>query len=153
LIDPNRVGIIGFSRTCYYVMQALTDSNLHLRAASITDGIVLGYVEYIMHYNLWNNENAHEVDSMIGEPPFGSGLQAWLKRSPEFNLDKITAPLLVVTRGHQDLITLWEPYAGLNYLKKPVDMVLLRTKGLMYSQIPRSGSPRRRGPLTGFGLG
>ena len=48
VIDPDRVGIIGFSRTCYYVMRALTDSKLHLRAASITDGIVLGYVESVL---------------------------------------------------------------------------------------------------------
>jgi len=36
--DPKRVGIIGFSRTCYYVVEALTTSTLHFRAASITDG-------------------------------------------------------------------------------------------------------------------
>ena len=129
LIDPDRVGIIGFSRTCYYVMQALTETKLHLRAASITDGIVLGYVEYIMHCNLWNNEGAHEADTMIGAPPFGEGLEAWLKHSPEFNLDKITAPLQVVARGRQDLLTMWEPYAGLRYLKKPVDLILLPDEG------------------------
>jgi hypothetical protein len=125
LIDPDRVGIIGFSRTCYYVMQALTDAKLHLRAASITDGIILGYVEYIMHWNLSNNEGGHEADSMMGSPPFGKGLEDWLKRSPEFNLDKVAAPLQVVVRGRQALLTMWEPYAGLNYLNKPVDLILL----------------------------
>lgn len=125
LIDPDRVGIIGFSRTCYYVMQALTDTKLHLRAASITDGIVLGYMEYIMHWNLLNNASAHEEDTMIGAPPFGKGLEEWLKRSPEFNLDKVAAPLQVVVRGHPAMLTMWEPYAGLNYLHKPVDLVLL----------------------------
>jgi hypothetical protein len=125
LIDPDRVGIIGFSRTCYYVMQALTDAELHLRAASITDGIVFGYVEYIMHWNLSNNEGAHEADTVIGAPPFGQGLEDWLKRSPEFNLDKVAAPLQVVVRGHPALLTMWEPYAGLNYLNKPVDLILL----------------------------
>ena len=124
VIDPDRVGIIGFSRTCYYVMQALTDSNLHLRAASITDGIVLGYVEYIMHWNLWNNESAHEADTMIGAPPFGKGLEQWLKHSPEFNLDKVTAPLQVVAIGRQAALTMWEPYAGLSFLSKPADMIV-----------------------------
>ena len=125
LIDPDRVGISGFSRTCYYVMQTLTDAKLHLRAASITDGIILGYMEYIMHWNLGNNEEAHEADSMIGAAPFGKGLEEWLERSPEFNLDKVAAPLQVIVRGHPALLTMWEPYAGLSYLKKPVDLILL----------------------------
>jgi len=40
LVDPERVGIIGFSRTCWYVMGALTTSALHIRAASVTDGVM-----------------------------------------------------------------------------------------------------------------
>ena len=31
---------------------------------------------------------------MIGAPPFGEGLQQWLKRSPGFNLDKINDALV-----------------------------------------------------------
>jgi Sigma-70 region 2 len=42
LIDPNRAGMIGFSRSCFYVMQTLTASTLHLRAASIVDGLTKG---------------------------------------------------------------------------------------------------------------
>ena len=129
LIDPDRVGIIGFSRTCYYVMQALTDNKLHLRAASITDGIVLGYVEYIMDWGAENNEVGRETDILMGAPPFGKGLEDWLKHSPEFNLDKIAAPLQVVVIGRPALIALWEPYAGLNYLNKPVDLILLPDQG------------------------
>ena len=125
LIDSDRVGIIGFSRTCYYVMAALTDPTLHLRAASITDGIILGYVQYMMSWNVWNNENAHEENIMIGAPPFGKGLEDWLKHSPEFNLDKVSAPLQIVAIGRQSALAMWEPYAGLNYLNKPADFVLL----------------------------
>jgi hypothetical protein len=40
----------------------------------------------------------------IGASPFGSGLQQWLKLSPEFNM---------------------EPYAGLHCLNKPVDLLVL----------------------------
>src|SRR3984885_8919432 len=46
LADPLRVGIIGFSRTCFSVMTALTRGHLHFRAASITEGFTMGYMGY-----------------------------------------------------------------------------------------------------------
>jgi hypothetical protein len=65
---------------------------------------------------------------VVGAQPFGDGLQQWLKRSPGFNLDKVNAPLLVVGEGPYSLLFLmWEPYAGLRYLRKPVDLVMLNT--------------------------
>ena len=48
LVDPERIGIIGFSRTCFYVMETLTTSSLHFKAASITDGVMVDYFQYIL---------------------------------------------------------------------------------------------------------
>ncbi|MFZ3333725.1 MAG: hypothetical protein WA197_24010 [Candidatus Acidiferrales bacterium] len=150
LIDPDRVGIIGFSRTCYYVMAALTDPALHLRAASITDGIILGYAQYMMSWNVLNNENAHEEDIMIGAPPFGKGLEDWLKHSPEFNLDKISAPLQIVAIGRPSALGLWEPYAGLNYLHKPADFVLLPGVGTHVLTNPAQRAASQTGTVDWF---
>jgi dipeptidyl aminopeptidase/acylaminoacyl peptidase len=120
LANPDRIGIIGFSRTCYYVMEALVaGSSLHLKAASVTDGTMQTYFEYIQDPG---------PNAAIGAAPFGEGLQQWLKRSPGFNLDKITTPLLVNTEGRGiSLLEMWEPYAGLRYLRKPVDLIILNT--------------------------
>ncbi len=63
----------------------------------------------------------------MGVPPFGQGLQQWLKRSPGFNLDKINTPLMVVGLGPGSLLYMWQPYAGLQYLHKPVDLMMLNT--------------------------
>jgi len=52
-------------------------------------------------------------------------LQLWLKRSPEFNMDKVTTPLQVVASGRIGLLEMWEPYAALRYLNKPVDLIIL----------------------------
>ena len=128
LVDPARVGIIGFSRTCYYVMEAVTNSRLDLRAASITDGINLGYFEYLSVID-GNNSWLHEADAMVGAKPVGAGLEEWLKHSPEFNLDKVATPLLVVARGRGSLPEMWEPFAMLRYLNKPTDLVLLPQEG------------------------
>lgn len=126
LVDPERIGIIGFSRSCFYAMETLTTGSLHLRAASITDGVMEDYFQYIVEADP-NGAIAKEADSMIGAAPFGEGLKQWLKRSPGFNLDKITASLLVVGEGPSDVIFMWEPYAGLRYLHKPVDLLMLNT--------------------------
>lgn len=121
LVDPDKLGIIGFSRTCFDVMDTLTTSSLHIKAASVTDGLMANYLQYMLL------PVAEQYDLMIGAKPFGEGLQQWLKRSPGFNLDKVTAPLLVVAEGPRSLLMMWEPYAGLRYLQKPVDLIMLNT--------------------------
>lgn len=122
LVDSRNVGIVGFSRSCYYVLEALTKSTLHLKAASITDGVDMGYLQYILADKIYTGD-AHSV---MGAPPFGEGLQQWLKRSPEFNMDKVTAPLLVVAVGRAGIVFEWEPYSTLWHLDKPVDLIALR---------------------------
>jgi hypothetical protein len=125
LIDRNHVGIIGFSRSCYYVLQALTTSRLNFQAASVTDGLMLGYMQYLITLDNANNGLAQLYDTMIGARPFGEGLQQWLRRSPEFNMDKVSTPLQVVALGLPSLLEMWEPYAALRYGNKPVDLILL----------------------------
>jgi dipeptidyl aminopeptidase/acylaminoacyl peptidase len=123
MVDPERIGIIGFSRSCYYVMETLTTSSLHFKAASITDGIMLDYFQYMQNPDRMLGEG----NAMVGAPPFGEGLQLWLKRSPGFNLDKVNAPLRVVGRGRSGVLDMWAPYAGLHYLKKPVELIMLNS--------------------------
>lgn len=126
LVDPDRIGIIGFSRTCFYVMEMLTTGSLHLKAASITDGVLESYFQYLMQPGT-KRELAPESDSTIGAKPFGKGLQQWLERSPGFNLDKVDTPILVVGEGPVSLLFMWEAYAGLRFLHKPVDLIMLNT--------------------------
>ena len=129
LVDPDRVGIVGFSRSCYYVMETLTTSPLHFKAAAITDGIMLDYFQYMQ-----NPEHLlGEGNAMIGAPPFGEGLQLWLKRSPGFKLDKVNAPLRVVAISRSGVLDMWSPYAGLHYLKKPVDLIMLNASDHVFS--------------------
>jgi dipeptidyl aminopeptidase/acylaminoacyl peptidase len=125
LVDPDRIGIIGFSRSCYWVLEALTASAPRFRAASITDGVNEGYLQYITNVDTFSNWVAHEADATIGARPFGEGLHQWLKRSPGFNMDKVTTPLQVVAPGWNGLLEMWEPYAALRYLEKPVDLIVL----------------------------
>jgi len=126
VVDPGRAGIVGFSRTCFYVLAILTRSFLRFKAASITEGVNFGYLEYITNVDSDGNALVRESSEIIGASPFGEGLQQWFKRSPEFNLDKMRAPLLVVAKGRPELLEMWEPYAALRYLNRPVDLIMLR---------------------------
>lgn len=127
LINPQRIGIIGFSRTVYYVLEALTLSDLHFTAASVTDGIDAGYWQYLLTVDLNGNVLANEDDEMLGGRPFGPGLGKWLEHSPGFNMQKVHAPLLVVGEGPFSLLSMWQQYATLRYLHKPVDLQMLDT--------------------------
>ena len=125
LVDPEKVGLIGFSHTCFYVMETLTMSaTLHLRAASVNDGYLNDYFQFMM------DPSPGKSEPWNGGPPFGDGLQLWLKHSPSFNLDKVHAPLLLMAAsgGYQSAgLFMWGPYAGLYSLKKPVDLILLNS--------------------------
>jgi len=127
VVDPSRIGIIGFSRTCFYIMQMLTTSSISPKAASITDGVMETYFQYLETEKDGDQAIAQEADAMIGARPFEKGLLKWLQRSPGFNLDKIRTPLLVVGEGPVSLLFMWEPYAGLRYIHKPVDLMMLNT--------------------------
>jgi dipeptidyl aminopeptidase/acylaminoacyl peptidase len=124
LIDPLRVGAIGFSRTFYHVLGAITTADHLFAAASVTDGVNFGYFEYLSRVGYGLDR---EADPINGGKPFGpEGLKNWLERSPEFNLDKVRTPLLLLQPGPQIVLSGWEPYAALRYLKKPVDLIMLQ---------------------------
>lgn len=127
LIDASRVGIIGFSRTCYYVLEALTTSDVHFTAASVTDGVDEGYLQYMLDIDGDSSDSiAREAEEIIGARPFGEGLLQWFKRSPEFNMENVDTPLQVVAMT-SGISQMWEPYATLRYQHKPADFLVLHS--------------------------
>jgi len=120
LIDPKRVGIIGFSHTCFYVRWALAHDPDLFAAASVTEGADGGYVAFMLDL-----PNSVDVHSLYGSDPFGIGLKTWTQLSPSFNLEHVRAPLLVTVLHHGSVLSDWEWFEGLKYLEKPVQMVVL----------------------------
>ena len=125
LVDPAKVGAIGFSRSVYHVLAAITSAEHPFAAASVTDGVTFGYFEYLFAVDSGLDR---EADAINDGKPFGAeGLRNWLARSPEFNMDKVRTPLLLLQPGARAVFADWEPYAALRYLKKPVDLIMLQT--------------------------
>ena len=124
LIDRRRVGVIGFSYTCFLVLYAITQRPDLFAAASITDGVNMSYVKYVMATDQTGVQSQSEKAN--GARPFGEGLMKWFLRSPGFNLDRVKTPLLISAFERGQLIDQWEIYSGLRRLEKPVDMVWWR---------------------------
>jgi hypothetical protein len=124
LIDRDRIGITGFSRTYLYVTYALIYSRHHFAAADVADGVDYGYFQYMVIAN-GDQLIASSYDLTNGAPPFGQGLLKWLKVSPEFLMDKIKTPLRIQTLAPSSLLVDWPWLSGLTRLSKPVEMVYL----------------------------
>jgi len=125
LINRDRVGLIGFSRTCLFVKYALTHSKYHFTAASSSDGADGGYFQYLAYSNA-DPGFVQFGDGIMGAAPFGEGLQKWIERSPGFNIDKVHTPLRIVAERSFALLNEWEWFASLSRLGKPVEMVLIK---------------------------
>lgn len=129
LIDPQRVGVTGFSRKGWYAEYMITHGTTHYAAAIATDNVNYSLGE---RWLAADATRANAWDQMYGGPPSGESLNAWLKYSISFNMDKIHTPLLMEvhgrgmqndqTTGLHQLAGSYEVFVGLKQLGKPVDL-------------------------------
>ena len=119
LVDPEKVGIVGFSRTCYHVESALISEPKRFAAATIADGMDASYLQYL--YSVGDLTNVAE--DIYGVKPFGAGLKEWVDRAPGFNLDRVRTPLRIEAIGFGSVLAEWETYGSLLTQGKPVDLI------------------------------
>jgi len=124
LIDRNRVGISGFSRTVFQGEYVLTHSKYPIGAAVMADGVDFGYVGCIYYFAPSLGSLCEKINVGL---PWGDTLPNWVKESPPMRLDKIRAPLLL--QAITAPLGEWEIYAGLQWMKKPVDLVNFYPEG------------------------
>jgi dipeptidyl aminopeptidase/acylaminoacyl peptidase len=129
LVDVNKLGIIGFSRTGWHTEFILAHSRHHYRAATVADNIQYNLSEYWLYFS---HGSGPAFESIYGGPPYGDTLKNWIKYSLTFNLDKFHTPLLMEQNGHgvvpdrtsipRAIATSAELFTGLTRLNKPVEM-------------------------------
>lgn len=117
VVDRNRVGLIGFSRTVFHVAFTLTHSKYKFCAATLADGFDGGYLEYM----LWRPMDAVGVNG--GQEPIGIGMKSWLENAPAFNAEKTSAAVRLESYGPRAYLGNWEWYSVLTLLRKPVDFL------------------------------
>lgn len=122
LIDPHRVGIIGFSFTCWYVENELVKAPDRFAAATIADGADDSYSQY-MFWGIANPQLRKQMEAINGSQPFGEGLGKWVTNASAFHLNKVLAPVRIEAIRPGSLLGEWEIYASLRLQHKPVDLI------------------------------
>jgi dipeptidyl aminopeptidase/acylaminoacyl peptidase len=122
IIDRQRVGIIGFSRTAWHVEAALVKAPHLFAAATLADGVDEGYLQYMILGD-GNLGFASEFNRINGGPPFGEGMKRWVDRVVGFHLDQVHTPVRIEAIGPVSLLAEWEIYASLRQQHKPVDLI------------------------------
>jgi dipeptidyl aminopeptidase/acylaminoacyl peptidase len=124
LVDRDRVGVIGFSRSGLGVEYALTHSKYHFAAATLAEPSDGGYFAYLSFLPSWPWRSS-DFEEINGGLPFGDGLASWMKNSPGFNLAKVTTPVRTEVYDSSRFFLVWEWFAGLSRLRRPVELVYI----------------------------
>lgn len=148
MIDPSNVGIIGFSRTSWYVETALEKYPELFRAASISDGVDQGYVTYSLFCaSLVSCKLDHEAAN--GGSPYGSNLITWTKTAASFNVDKIHTPVRIEAIEWYSLLEEWELYSSLLLQNKSVELFYI-PDGQHILQQPKQRYASQQGTVDWF---
>jgi dipeptidyl aminopeptidase/acylaminoacyl peptidase len=121
VVDPDHVGIIGFSRTVYHVAYTLTHSTHHFAAATLADGFDGDYFQTIV----FPSTEGADAAAVNGGPPFGANLEKWFEHSPLFAVSAVRCPIRLESYGMDSVLGLWGWYSLLSQRGMPVDMIVL----------------------------
>jgi hypothetical protein len=124
MVDTRRVGIIGFSRTSWYVEDALVRYPTLFHAATIIDGVDQSYMTYLMFCPEYR-ECQVDKEAINGGPPFGPSLAGWVSRAPGFQINKIQTPIRIEAIRPMSILEEWELYASLRMQNKPVELIYI----------------------------
>jgi dipeptidyl aminopeptidase/acylaminoacyl peptidase len=116
MIDPRRIGIVGFSRTAWLVDFVLSHSSYHFQAASAADGISYGYADYSKYLDMGV---LLDFEHEIGGPPYGETFKNWLAYAVPFNANHIDVPLLM---EYTVITSSYELFTQLTRQGKPVEL-------------------------------
>lgn len=129
LVDRNKVGLIGWSKTGGEVTHVLTFSTYHWAAAVVVDAVQETLWDYLLNYGWpnvmrqWDDPSRTGLNgAFIGEQFFGEGIKQWAARSITFNVNQIRTPILFEHHGVHDACPCWETYAILKRRQLPVEL-------------------------------
>lgn len=121
VVDSARVGLIGWSRTGFYVQEAITSFPDRFAAAIVADASSRGYFNYLLFQN-YTSIITSDFEVMNGGVPVGQGLAEWVKRDPVFNVERIRTPLKIELYQDEGLAW-WDSFVLLRKLGSPVEFV------------------------------
>jgi hypothetical protein len=122
LVDSKKVGVVGFSLTCWYAINALIKMPNLFAAATIADGLDNSYMQYML-FAVEFYPLQKQMDKIRGHSPVGNSLRQWTDVAPGFNLDRVRTPIRIEAVGPPSVLQEWELYSSLRLQQKPVDLI------------------------------
>lgn len=122
MVDPRKVGAVGFSWTCWYVEYALVNAPKLFAAATVADGLDNSYINYHL-FGEGSRPIQQQMERIHSGAPFGAGLARWFNAALGFHLDRVEAPLRIEAIDPVSLLSEWELYSSLRMQGKAVDLI------------------------------
>lgn len=121
--DENHVGIIGWSRTGFHVLAALTQSPQTFKAALISDAVQFTYSQALWLANAPNA--ASEFERINGSAlPHSNSFDEWAQGSPLYAaIDTPNLPPIRI-ESIADVTLMWETFARLHAAGHPIEHIL-----------------------------
>lgn len=132
IADPERIGLMGFSRYGMYTQYILAFSSRRFAAATIADSVSQTPYCYSLLYGTKYPGGMAGIDrdrdfTTIGAPLWGDGVQRWVDRSPLFHLDRIRTPTRYELYGATRVPCTWEYFAIQRRHQRAVEMFHIPT--------------------------
>jgi len=129
VVDRERVGLVGFSKTGHQVMYPLVFSSYHFAAATSAEGANYGFMTYL---EIGTAYGSSIWDQMYGGLPWNNNWKSWMEHSVSFNYERVHTPLRLESdsndprdRGTAGVLNEWEAFAALKKLRKPVELIFV----------------------------
>jgi dipeptidyl aminopeptidase/acylaminoacyl peptidase len=122
LVDPEKVGIVAFSRTCMHAIRFLADFPNTATAVTLADGAWWGYGNSLALTN-FPKSIVDEVRATTGSEPDPHRLQEWFDAQPLYKLSDSRTAIRIEAIGPGSMAALWETFAILQNAAHPVDMI------------------------------
>ena len=120
-VDPERVGIIGWSTTGEQVLNLVTFTDVPIRAATSADGDISSLFSYAIAYG---SEYWQGMEATNHGAPFGPSRAEWIRNDPAMNTECVRAALRFEAYG-TPVYGNYDIYALLRRQYKPVEMVFI----------------------------
>lgn len=123
LVDRDRVGIMGWSRTGERVLNLITFSDVPIRAATLLDGDANTLFSSVLSYAYYDGITARK-ERTNGGPPVGETMARWSRNDPSMHTDCIKAAVRIEKYGPA-VTNNWDIYAFMRRQYKAAEMIVM----------------------------
>lgn len=134
VIDPNRVGLVGFSRSGYLTYYAVTHPGRTKLAAAITADCFTGSYADLTTAAAFADDSDGAAASVRGivekyKGNFWQNKAGWLDKAPMFNVERVTTPMLFSTAGIGDFSDMLETIGAWRLNRRPFEYLMFPDAG------------------------